>query len=270
MMYETHFGLQEAPFSLTPNTRYFLKSRGHSDALELLMAALREREGFIKITGEVGTGKTTLCRAVLRTLPDNVDSALILNPAMNEVQLISAIMQDLGIPVFCNDRMRLINLLNAYLLDQNSAGRNVVVVIDEAQNLPAAVMEQIRLLSNLETDQDKLMQIVMVGQPELEKRLACNELRQLRQRIMVSSRLKPLDRKETEYYINHRLKVAGGGGDIGFNSAAINLIFKATHGLPRLVNKICDLALLSGYADGSRIVGRKQTKEAITELEGVV
>lgn len=270
IMYLDFYGLKEQPFNITPDPRFLVYTPGHREAFDNLLYGINSRKGFIKMVGEVGTGKTTLCRAVLRTLPDNVESALILNPAMDEVQLISAIMQDLGIPVFCNDRMRLINLLNAYLLDQNSSGRNVVVVIDEAQNLPAAVMEQIRLLSNLETDQDKLMQIVMVGQPELETRLACRDLRQLRQRIMVSSRLKPLDRKETEYYINHRLKVAGGGDDIGFNSAAINLIFKKTRGLPRLVNKICDLALLSGYADGSRIVGRKQAKEAIIELEGVV
>lgn len=269
-MYLDFYGLKEQPFNITPDPRFLVYTNGHREAFDSLLYGIKSRKGFIKMVGEVGTGKTTLCRAVLRTLPDDVESALILNPAADEIQLISAIMQDLGIPVFCNDRMRLINLLNAYLLDQNRAGRNVVVMIDEAQNLPAAVMEQIRLLSNLETDQDKLMQIVMVGQPELENRLGRNELRQLRQRIMVSARLEPLGRRDTGYYISHRLRVAGAGEELAFEPGAVAAVYKISRGLPRLVNKICDLALLAGYADRSRRIDRKHARQAIAELEGVI
>lgn len=269
-MYLDFYGLKEWPFSITPDPRFLVYTAKHKEAYENLLYGITARKGFIKMVGEVGSGKTTLCRAVLRSLPDNVESALILNPAMNEVQLISAIMNDLGIPVMCDDRMRLIDFLNAYLLDQNQADRNVVVVIDEAQNLPPSVMEQIRLLSNLETDQNKLMQIVLVGQPELDARLAEKDLRQLRQRIMVNSNLTPLTKKETGYYIDHRLYVAGGSDDVRFERAAVNLVYRYSRGMPRLVNKICDSSMLSGYVTGSRVIGRREVKRALSELEGLI
>lgn len=179
-------------------------------------------------------------------------------------------MQDLGIPVTSNDRMHLIGFLNAYLLDQNNAERNVVVIIDEAQDLPPSVMEQIRLLSNLETDQNKLMQIVLVGQPELDVRLGEKELRQLRQRIMVNSNLTPLTKRETGYYIDHRLYVAGAADEVNFEHKASSLVYKASQGLPRLVNKICDSAMLSGYVAGTKVITHREVKRALGELEGLI
>lgn len=270
MMYLNFYGLQEQPFNITPDPRFLVYTAGHREAYENLLYGIGARMGFMKMVGEVGTGKTTICRAVLRSLPPDVESALILNPAMDEVQLIAAIMQDLGIPVVCDDRMRLIDFLNAYLLDQNNAKRNVVVVIDEAQNLPPSVMEQIRLLSNLETDQQKLMQIVLVGQPELDVRLADRDMRQLRQRIMISAALKPLSRQEVSLYVAHRLRVAGEGSSCRFSPKAIHTVYKSSKGLPRLINKICDRAMLAGYADGVAEIGARQVYCAINELQGVL
>jgi len=269
-MYLDFYGLKEQPFNITPDPRFLVYTDGHREAYDKLLYGITGRKGFIKMVGEVGTGKTTICRAVLRSLPEDVESALILNPAMDEVQLIAAIMQDLGIPVYCNDRMRLIDLLNAYPLDRNRAGRNVVIFIDEAQNLPAPVMEQIRLLSNLETDEQKLMQIVLAGQPELDTRLAAQQFRQLRQRIMVSSNLKALDAQETRKYIEHRLRVAGADGAAHFDEQALALIHRRAGGLPRLINKICDMGLLAGYAEGAKTLGRRHIRQAIAELEGVI
>jgi general secretion pathway protein A len=269
-MYTDFYNLKERPFNITPDPRFLMYTPGHREAYDNLLYGIKERKGFMKMVGEVGSGKTTLCRAVLRSVPENVESALILNPAVNEVQLISSIMKDLGLPVVSHDRMQLIHSLNAYLLEQNSAKKNVVVMIDEAQELPPSVMEQIRLLSNLETDQDKLMQIVLIGQPELDNRLAQKEFRQLRQRIMVKCRLKPLSRSETDYYIDHRLLVAGAGDNLFFDDAAIDIVYKVSRGLPRLVNKVCDSAMLSGYAEGTHVIGRKEVKKAVIELKGIL
>lgn len=267
-MYLEFYGLHEFPFSVTPDPRYLYYSEHHREAYCHLMYGVQQRKGFIQLTGEVGCGKTTLCRAVLSGLSDDVETALILNPSLTETQLLRAMLNDFGIQVKGRDRLAYIETLNEFLLRKNAEGVNVALIIDEAQDLSPQVMEQVRLLSNLETDQHKLIQIVLVGQPELQQRLASPSLRQLRQRITVRYHIPPLTLDETMVYINHRLKVAGSDGSAVFDLGAVKVVFKYSHGVPRLINAVCDNVLLAGYVAGATTLTAKLAKQAVEQLEG--
>ena len=267
-MYLDFYGLKEMPFNMTPDPRFMFFSAHHREAFDHLLYGIEHRKGFIELTGEVGSGKTTLCRAVLSNLPKKIRSALVLNPSLTETQLLRAILHDFGLEVKSHDRLSHIEQLNTFLLEQVKEGNNVVVIIDEAQDLAADVMEQVRLLSNLETDQHKLMQIVLAGQPELRERLARPELRQLRQRILVRCHIPPLNEEEVGQYIAHRLGVAGADGQIEFGSDAVRMIHKFTRGTPRIINTLCDRTLLAGYVAGKRKLGGAEVKKAHEDLEG--
>lgn len=267
-MYLEFFKLKESPFNITPDPHYLFFSRQHREAYDHVMYGIRERKGFIQLTGEVGSGKTTLCRAVLSELGHNVQTALILNPCLSEAQLMRAILRDFGLASSGKDMLKLIETLNTFLLQRMEAGANVALLIDEAQNLSPKLMEQVRLLSNLETTQQKLIQIVLVGQPELEKKLTHVSLRQLRQRITVRSHLGPLQEKEVGAYVAHRLNRAGGGERIVFDPKAIHRVYRYSRGTPRLINAVCDNALLAGYVAGTWRIDVTCVKRAIAQLEG--
>ncbi|HBA85855.1 MAG TPA: ATPase [Verrucomicrobia bacterium] len=269
-MYLEFFGLTEMPFNITPDPRFLFFSTRHREAFDHLMYGIHNRKGFIELTGEVGSGKTTLCRALLSSLPSNVRTALVLNPSLTETQLLRAILNDFGLQVKGRDRLAYIERLNEFLLEQIKEGNNVLLIIDEAQDLIPEVMEQIRLLSNLETDQHKLMQIILAGQPELHERLARPEFRQLRQRIIVTCKLQPLDENDTAAYIVHRLSVAGASSEVVFDEGAIRMIYKFTVGTPRLINNVCDSALLAGYVAGTRIIRVHEIKKAIAHMESAL
>jgi general secretion pathway protein A len=267
-MYLDYFGLNEFPFNITPDPRFLYFAPHHKEAYDHLMYGIQQRKGFIELTGEVGSGKTTLCRAVLASLGADVDTALILNPCLTETQLLKAILNDFGLEVRGRDRLVYIETLNRFLLEKNREGANVAVLIDEAQDLSPQVMEQVRLLSNLETDQHKLMQIVLCGQPELSRRLARPDLRQLRQRITVRYTLPPLTEVETAAYVRHRLWVAGSDGSVAFSASAIRAIQRYAQGCPRLINAVCDNALLAGYVARTARINGRTVKIAIHQLEG--
>lgn len=269
-MYLKFFGLTEPPFNITPDPRFLFFTRHHREAYDHLIYGIEHRKGFIELTGEVGSGKTTLCRAVLTGLSRHVKTALILNPGLTETQLLRAILRDFGLTVRSRDRLAYMECLNEFLLGQLKEGCNVAVIIDEAQDLNASVLEQIRLLSNLETDQHKLLQIVLCGQPELKQRLAAPELRQLRQRITVRYHLFPLTEDEMRQYIEHRLKMAGGDGRVVFKPDAVRRVYAYSKGIPRLTNAVCDVALLAGYVAGMRDIDAACIRRAILQLEGSV
>jgi general secretion pathway protein A len=260
------FGLQEKPFNVTPDPRFLFLSQSHQEALSHLLYGIEDRKGFIAITGEVGTGKTLLCRALLDRLRRDVRTALILNSFMSEIDLLRSINEDFGIPSTGTTRKELIDTLNTFLLDEFRAGRNAVLIIDEAQNLAPAVLEQIRMLSNLETERGKLLQIVLVGQPELRHQLARPELRQLNQRIALRYHVRPFDRRETSDYINHRLLVAGSHGGVGFTPRALRAIFHCSHGIARTINLLCDRALLLAYVQGTPRIAQSLVHQANAEL----
>jgi general secretion pathway protein A len=267
-MYLDFYGLKEEPFSITPDPRYIYFSPRHREAFDLLTYAITHRRGFIELSGEVGAGKTTLIRAVLSTLPGHVHTALVLNPSLTETQLLRAILNDLGLSVKGRDRLSYIEQLNNYLLFMAKEGMVVAVFIDEAQDLKPGVMEQIRLLSNLETDQHKLLQIILSGQPELRDLLNRHELRQLKQRISVRCHLSPLNEDECADYIAHRLRVAGAvDGAVQFSPEAVRAIHQHTKGTPRLINNVCDRALLAGYVANTRVIGRDEAHKAVREIE---
>jgi general secretion pathway protein A len=257
LMHEDYYGFTEKPFSLTPDPKYLFKSQSHASAFELLQYAIRRREGFVVVTGDIGTGKTTLCRAILQQLDRKTFTALILNPFLSEEDLLRLILQDFG--VVSRDEIKrgrlagvtkqeLIDTLNEFLLSLLPLGAGALLIIDEAQNLPFQVLEQIRILSNLETDKEKLLQIVLVGQRNLKDLLKSPELRQLDQRISIRYELEPLNREETAAYIAHRLAIAGGGAALSFSPRALELVHRYTGGIPRLINLLCDRALLGGYS----------------------
>jgi general secretion pathway protein A len=267
-MYEQYYGFAESPFNITPDPRFLFFSEKHREAFNHLVFGIRERKGFIQITGEVGAGKTTLCRALLEELGDGYRTALILNPFMSRDQLLWTILRELGLDPDEYEGILRLSRLNDYLLDQVRHGHDVVLLIDEAQDLSRDLLEQVRLLSNLETDQCKLLQIVLVGQPELRAMLDEPGLRQLRQRITVRYHLQPLSSWETEAYIQHRLRVAGANSRPSFSRAALWWIHHYSRGVPRLVNAICDKALLAGYVTGSDYLTAKHVRRAQRELEG--
>jgi general secretion pathway protein A len=247
-MYCKHFNLNERPFNVTADPSFFFSSDKHKEALSHLLYGVSQRKGVIVITGEVGTGKTTLCRFFLDHLGDKVKTAFILNPFFSEMQLLEAIIKDFGIEVKNKTRFNIIGEFNKFLLRETEAGSNVVLIIDEAQNLKPLQLEQIRLLSNLETSKDKLVQLVLVGQPELNHRLSLNSLRQLEQRVVVRYHITPLNTQEVKDYINHRLDIAGSNNQtVSFTEDAYQKIFDFSNGTPRLINILCDRALLAAF-----------------------
>ncbi len=267
-MYLEFYGLTQAPFDLTPNPRFLFHSGKHREALNHLLYGIRERKGFVQLTGEVGAGKTTLCRALLEQLNGHFSTAVILNPVMNADELMKAIAVEFGLEVRGLDRLGVIGAISVFLVKQVERGRETVLIVDEAQDLTEDLLEQIRLLSNIETDDRKLLQIVLLGQPELRDRLNSHRLRQLRQRITVRYHLKPLTRFEVDQYIQHRLELAGAKGVPSFTRPALWRIFLYSGGIPRLVNAVCDKALLAGYVEHSERITHRLVGRAIRELEG--
>lgn len=268
-MYTQHFQLSELPFSIAPNPRYLFLSPQHREALAHLLYGISVGGGFVVLTGEVGMGKTTLCRALIDQLPEDVDIALVFNPRLNSRELLASICDELSIP-YSGPKASLkslIDALNRHLLDAHAKGRRVLVLIDEAQNLRFDVLEQVRLLTNLETNQHKLLQIILVGQPELNEILDRPNLRQLAQRITARYHLEPLSLGATQEYIRHRLKVADARNEI-FSPAGMREVFKRSGGIPRLVNLIGDRALLGAYTLGKTTVDRRIVRRAAIELKG--
>src|SRR6476620_256328 len=256
-MYETYYGFSEKPFSLTPDPKYRYRSQSHGTAFDLLQYAVRRREGFVVVTGDIGTGKTTLCRALLEGIDRNTFTALVLNPFMSEEDLLKRILQDFGV-ISRDDvkrgqlahvtKQELIDALYEFLLGLLPLRASAVLIIDEAQNLPMAVLEQIRILSNLETDKDKLLQILLVGQLNLNPILKAPQMRQLDQRVSIRYQLRPLSRDEVAAYVAHRLNVAGGSAAVTFHPKALDMVHRRASGIPRLVNLVCDRALLAAYS----------------------
>jgi type II secretory pathway predicted ATPase ExeA len=267
-MYESFFGLNEKPFNMTPDPEYLFFTDQHREAFAHLVYGIRERRGFIAVTGEVGAGKTTLCRAMLNEFDESTRIALILNPMLSDVELLRAICDELFIETKGESKKELLDALNAHLIEEHSAGKNVVLIIDEAQNLCDQTLEQIRIISNLETVKAKLIQIVLVGQPELGEKLAKKELRQLNQRITVRYHLTSLSPKESENYIAHRLRVAGSQGKIKFTKGALKEIHRFSQGVPRKINVICDHALLSAFVRETCDIDRNIIRKAWEEIEG--
>lgn len=267
-MYLEFYGLRQAPFDITPNPRFLFHSAKHREALNHLLYGIRERKGFIQLTGEVGAGKTTLCRALLEQLDGRFSTALILNPVLNADELMKAIAVEFGLSVKGSDRMETIAAISDFLLQQVLNGKETILIIDEAQNLTEELLEQVRLLSNIETDDRKLLQIILMGQPELRERLNSPRLRQLRQRITVRYHLNPLKLGEMGLYIQHRLSFAGGNGIPVFTRPALWRIFKYSQGVPRLINAVCDKALLAGFVAQSQRITFGMVGRAIRELEG--
>lgn len=270
-MYEEYFGLKESPFNITPDPRYIFFSKKHLEAFSSLLYGIESRKGFIAITGEIGAGKTTLCRVLLEELKGRARTSIILNPNLSDQELLLSIVQDFGIELASRNKKECFDSLNRFVLKEFHNGFNVVLIIDEAQDLKPRSLEQVRLLSNLETASQKLIQIVLVGQPELRQTLTSPSLKQLRQRIGVWYHLTTLDREETLRYIEHRLKVGGWSEDVStlFAPSAVDLIYERAEGIPRLINVLCDRALLAGYAKNARIIEASMIEEAHAELEGV-
>ena len=268
-MYAAYFGLKEAPFRLTPDPTYLYMSDRHREALAHLLYGVSEDGGFVQLTGDVGTGKTTLCRALLAQLPPQVDVALILNPRLTIPEFLASVCDELKIP-YPRDTTSpkvFVDALDRYLLDAHARGRRTVLLIDEAQGLSVEVLEQVRLLTNLETTSEKLLQVVLIGQPELVPLLARDDLRQLAQRITARYHLEPFTATDTHAYIRHRLKVAGGRRGL-FSEAAIRRIHAESRGIPRLINIICDRALLGAYAQDKRRIELGMVARAATEIRG--
>jgi len=267
-MYTEFYGLGEKPFSLTPDPRYLFLSASHREALAHVLYGIEQGEGFICVTGEVGTGKTTLCWTLLERLGPDTEVAFVFNPMLSGDELLRAISSEFGLSSEGMTRAQLGDQLNRFLLEQRRASRRVLLIIDEAQNLPPQTLEEIRLLSNLETTTSKLLQILLFGQPELDAKLESRELRQLRQRIGVRWGLQALNPAETREYVRHRLRMASGGQAELFSDAALREVHRRSGGVPRLVNLICDRSLLAGYAAGVNPVGPDFVARAAREILG--
>ncbi len=268
-MYTVYFGLNENPFSLTPDPRFLFMSQRHREALAHLLYGMGDKGGFVLLTGEVGTGKTTLCRSLLGQVPEGVEVALVLNPKQTAIELVASLCDELKIayPAGTDSLKVLIDLLNRHLLSVHASGRRTVLIIDEAQNLSIDVLEQVRLLTNLETTTRKLLQILLIGQPELQIMMAQPELRQLGQRITARYHLSPLLSDETAAYVQHRLEVAGGRRRL-FTKGSLRLVHSLSGGIPRLINTICDRALLGAYAKQLDHVDRRLVRKAASEVMG--
>lgn len=287
-MYESFFGFSERPFSLTPNTKFFYLSEHHEEVLRTLLYGIEHRVGFMMLSGEVGAGKTTTIRALLNLIQGRVETSLILNPLLSTLDLITSINRDFGNEVESESLQHQIESLNKYLLSVNAEGRTAVVVIDEAQNLSFEAFEITRMLSNLETESEKLINIIFVGQPELVTAVNDRKLRQLAQRIQVHVNLSPLDLRETGDYISHRLQNAGNakttthttgangtvskGAPVSafFESDAIKQIFKKSKGIPRVINTICEMGLLAAFCNNTHIIDKKIIKQALKEVPSYV
>jgi general secretion pathway protein A len=269
-MYNSFYGFRERPFQLVPNPAYLFLSRSHEEAMAHLVYAISQGDGFVEMTGEVGTGKTTLCRAVLENLDKFTEAAYIFNPKLDSLQLLKAINDEFGVSSHGDNIKDLIDSLNAFLMKKKTEGKKIVLIIDEAQNLSRDVLEQLRLLSNLETTTSKLLQIILVGQPELSEMLDSYELRQLGQRITLSCHLNPLTRKETREYIQHRIQVASQKSEVKFAGAAYRAIYRYSGGVPRLVNIASDRALLTAFGLNRKKVTGIIARAAIRELAGRV
>ncbi|MCD6569332.1 MAG: AAA family ATPase [Deltaproteobacteria bacterium] len=267
-MYEKFFGLKENPFSLTPDPQYLYMSKVHKEALSHLRYGIEQKKGFVLITGDVGTGKSTICRALLEELPEEVRTALILNPSLSDVELLRAINQEFGLVTRGKSKKALLDSLNEFLLDVVSKGGNAVLIIDECQNLDPNVLEQVRMLSNLETQKEKLLQILMIGQPELAEILSSKRLRQINDRITLRYHMGPIPYSEVKDYIEHRLTVAGSHGDIKFTRSAIKAIFAFSKGLPRRINAVADRAMLIAALKNIRKIYKNIVTSAITEIKG--
>ena len=267
-MYLDYYGLTEPPFDITPNPRFLFYSEKHREAFNHLLYGIKERKGFVQLTGEVGAGKTTLCRALLEELDGRFATALILNPILSAKELVKTIATEYGLPVNGLDRLEILAVINQFLLQQVERGQDTVLIIDEAQDLTDELLEQVRLLSNLETDNRKLLQIVLMGQPELRDRLNNHKLRQLRQRITVRYHLPSLSRAEVSQYVQHRLEVAGSKGSPYFTQPALWRVFNYSQGIPRLLNAICDKALLAGFVSQCEKIDYRLVGRAVRELEG--
>jgi len=270
-MYTGFYNLRENPFNVTSDPNFLFMSKRHREALAFLTYGIEQRKGFLEITGEIGTGKTTLCKALMNRLDKKVKTAFIINPDLSELQLLGSIAEDFGLelPKKVN-KLLMFHLLNKFLIHQLSLRNNVALIIDEAQNLKPLLLEQIRLLSNLETEKEKLIQIVLVGQPELRDKLNSPGLAQLRQRISIRYHMVPLDENEIGDYIEHRLRVAGSDGRIKFSEEAINEIYKFCEGVPRLINMVCDRALLFGFVLETNHMTLDIAKKAMDEIKGQV
>lgn len=268
-MYLAFYSLREYPFNVTSDPGFLYLSPTHVEALDHLRYGIEQRKGFLAITGEIGAGKTTLCRALINRLDASVKVALILNSVLPETQLLEAIVEDFGISMNGKrTKGTLIRAINAFLLDQVCKGNNAVLIIDEAQNMRSQTLETVRMLSNLETEKEKLLQIILVGQPQLREKLEAPELEQLRQRIAVRFHVRALTREEVGGYIRHRLKVAGSNGDLWFEDVALDLIHEYSRGIPRLVNLLADRALLKGFVLETRRIDERITRQCIGELRG--
>lgn len=265
-MYLSFFGLREQPFNLTPDPKFLFMSDSHKIAFNQLLFGIHERKGFIEVVGGVGTGKTTLCRALLARLGDKVATALVLNPFLSEIELLRCVNLEFGLSGSDKSRNHLVEELNSFLLERAAKGGNACVILDECQDLEAPLLEQVRMLSNLETSKEKLIQIVLVGQPEFHQRLGSKELRALNERIQVRCFLEPLSVEDTRAYIRHRLKVAGATQDTLFTDEAVDTVYGYAHGNPRRTNAVCDRAMLLAFARKSGKVQKEHVKAAIQEV----
>ena len=267
-MYNNYFGLTEIPFSIAPDPRYLYMSERHREALAHLLYGVNGGGGFVLLTGEVGTGKTTVCRCLLEQIPDDCDVAFIFNPKLTAHELLATICREFGIP--CPESssiMAYVTQLNEYLLEANAKGRRAILIIDEAQNLEADVLEQMRLLTNLETNRRKLLQIILLGQTELREMLDTPALRQLAQRVTARYHLEPLSRREVSAYVSHRLQVSGARSRL-FPASTIPMLSRLSGGIPRLINLLCDRALLGTYIEGEPLVNRRILAKAASEVFG--
>jgi putative secretion ATPase (PEP-CTERM system associated) len=265
-MYTTFFGFTCKPFQLTPDPDFLFMSRVHKRALTYLNYGVADNSGFILITGEIGTGKTTVIRSMIKNIPQEIKIARINNTKVNSTQLISMINEDFGVDTSGDDKTQMLSKLTNFLITQYAQGGRSMIIIDEAQNLSPSLLEEIRLLSNLETDKSKLLQIILIGQPELNAVLARPELEQLRQRIAVHTHISPLNRDETEAYILHRLRVAGNEDAVTFQDGVMDAVYSFTRGIPRLINITCDFLLLSAFADGITSVDTDLVREITGDL----
>ncbi len=267
-MYESFFGLKEPAFNLTPDPRFVYFSRHHQEALSAMIYGVENRKGFIQLTGEIGAGKTTLCRAFLKRLTGNVHTSLVLNPRFSEFELLQVIIEDFGIKPMRRKKKDYLDALSQFLMDELAKGYNAMVIIDEAQLLTPKAMESIRLLSNFETATMKLLQIVLVGQPELKVLLDRQDLRQVKQRINIRYHLPALSREEVGHYIAHRLSVAG-SDKIYFTEQAIDMIHQISAGIPRVINALADRAMLAAYSQNSKLIVPSMIEYANSDLQGV-
>lgn len=264
-MYCQYYGFKRMPFNVTSEAHFFFESTSHREAFAAIQYGISQRKGIILITGEVGTGKTTLCKKLLERLDRQVKVSLVLNPYFSDLQLLQAIVEDFGIPTHKKNRLEIIKALNAFLIEQHAQGGNAVLIIDEAQDLTARQLEQVRLLSNLETSDEKLLQLILVGQPELIKNLSQYRLRQIRQRIFVKHDLLPLQKDEVRDYI-HLCLTGVGKEDLAIDDDCYKIIYEFSGGIPRLINMLCDRALLMGYAREKSRLDETILQDSIKEI----